>query len=45
MAVYGIGILLLINRLKPTYPDVTQPWSADDAGALGTFDSLEQYFN
>ena len=27
------------------YPDATQTWYADDAGALGTFDNLEQYFN
>ena len=25
-------------------PDVTQPWYADDAGALGMFDHLEHYF-
>ena len=26
-------------------PDVTQPWYADDAGALGTFERLETYFD
>ena len=26
------------------YPDVTQPWYADNAGALGMFDHLKKYF-
>ena len=42
---YGIIILPLIKCQKWTYLDVTQPWFADDDGALGTFDKLEQYFN
>ena len=29
---YGVGIILLIKHLKLTYPDVMQPWYADDAG-------------
>ena len=45
MIAYGIVLFLLIKRLKSDYPDVTQPWYADDAGALVTFDSLELYFN
>ena len=45
MVAYGIEIISLIKCLKSTYPDVTQPWYADDDGALGMFDNLEQYFN
>ena len=42
---YDIGVLSLIKRLKLAYSGVTQPWYADNAGALGTFDNLELYFN
>ena len=42
---YGIGILPLIKNLKREITDVTQPWYADDAGALGTFSRLETYFD
>ena len=45
IVVYGIGFIPLTKRLKLTYPEVIQRWYADDAGALGTFDNLEQYFN
>ena len=45
MVAYGIGIILLIKRLKLTDPDVTQPWYAYDAGALGTFNNMASYFN
>ena len=45
MIVYGIGIFPLIKNLKREIPDVTQPWYADDAGALGTFAIIETYFN
>ena len=44
MVAYGIEILLLIKHLKSTYLDVTQPWYADHAGALGMFDHLDNYF-
>ena len=37
MVAYGIGIILLIKRLKSTFPDVTHSWYAGDTGALGTF--------
>ena len=40
---YGVGIILLIKHLKLTYPDVMQPWYADDAGELGAFKHLEKY--
>ena len=42
---YRIGFLPLIKRLKSNYPDITQPWYANNAGALGMFDNLEQYFD
>ena len=43
--VYEIGILPLIKNIKREIPDVTQPWYADNAGALGTFARLETYFD
>ena len=45
MVAYSIGILPLIKNLKVEYPDFTQPWYADGAGALGTFARVESYFN
>ena len=45
MIAYGINILPLIKNLKREIPDVTQPWYADDVGALGTFASIEIYFD
>ena len=44
MIAYDISILPLIKNLKREISDVTQPWYADDAGALGTFARLETYF-
>ena len=44
MIAYGIGILPLIKYLKWEIPDVTQPWYADNAGALGTLARLETCF-
>ena len=43
MISYGIGILPLIKTLKRAIPDGTQPWYADDSGALGTFARVETY--
>ena len=45
MITYRIRILPLIKNLKQAIPDVTQPWYADNAGALGTFTRLENYFD
>ena len=45
MIEYGIGILPLIKNLKREVPDVTHPWYADNAGALGTFSRIETYFD
>ena len=44
MIAYGIRILTLIKNLKRDISGVTQPWYADDAGALGMFARLETYF-
>ena len=44
MITYGIGILPFIKNLKQDISDITQPWYADDSGALGTFARLETYF-
>ena len=41
MMAYGIGIIPLIKNLKQEIPDVTQPYYADDAGALGKFTRIE----
>ena len=40
---YGIGIIPLTKNLKSTYPDVIQPWYADNARALGTLNHMEIY--
>ena len=42
---YRIGILPLIKNFKRKILDVTQPWYADDAGALCKFERLETYFD
>jgi hypothetical protein len=34
MFCYGSGILPMIRQLKALYPDLNQPWYADDTGAL-----------
>ena len=43
MIAYGIGIIPLIKNLKRAIPDVTQPWNADNNGALGAFARLTTY--
>ena len=45
MVSYSIGVLPMIIWTKVEYIDVTQPWYADDEGALGTYDNIELYFN
>ena len=45
MIAYGIRILPLIKNIKREIPDATQPWYADDAGALGMFARIETYFD
>ena len=45
MTAYVIRILLLINNLKQEIPDVTQPWYAEYAGALGILARLDTYFD
>ena len=45
MIAYNICIFPLIKKTKREFPDVTQPWYADDTGALGTFTRIEAYFN
>ena len=45
MITYGLGIIPLIKNLKTAHPGITQPWYAEDAGALGTFGNIEEYFN
>jgi hypothetical protein len=44
MFYYGIGILPMIRQLKAIYPELKQPWYADDAGALGAFDDIIRMF-
>jgi hypothetical protein len=38
------GILLLPLILKDEVPDINQSWYADDAGAGGSFNSIQRYF-
>ena len=45
MLAYGIWVLLLIKQLKAAYPDSTQTWYAQNAGALGKLDNIGIYFN
>ena len=45
MIAYGIVIIPLIKNSKREIPDVTQPWYAEDDGALGMFARLETYFD
>ena len=45
MVAHGIGILPSIKNLKAEFPDVTRPWYAGDAGALGMFARVEAYFH
>jgi hypothetical protein len=44
MSGYGVGILPLICLLKYEFPEVKQPWYADDAGAGGCFSDLCRFF-
>jgi hypothetical protein len=44
MFAYGVGILLLIHRLKLEFLAVEQPWYADDAGADGKLDAIWYLF-
>ena len=42
---YGIGTPPIKKNLKYEITDVTQPWYADNAGALGMIVRIETYFN
>eukprot|EP00978_Attheya_sp_CCMP212_P024974 scaffold79458_cov43-Attheya_sp.AAC.1 len=44
MVAYGLMLLPLIKLLKKEYPDVSQPWYADDAGAGGSFTAIRKQF-
>jgi hypothetical protein len=45
MFCYGIiGILPMIRDLKQRHSELKQPWYADDAGALGSFDAIARMF-
>ena len=44
MIPYGKGALPLIRELRNAHPRVTQPWYADDAGAGGTFQQVQEHF-
>ena len=45
MFAYGLGILPLIRQLKADFPEVEQPWYADDAGAGGNFSEIRRFFS
>ena len=40
---YGIEILLIICELRATHSYAMQPWYADNAGAGGMFDALQEH--
>ena len=40
-----IDILPLIKNLRAEFPDITQPWYAENSGALVIFVTAELYFN
>ena len=42
---YGIDIIPLIKQLQSEFSVVTQPWYAENDGALGTFKKVDLYFN
>jgi hypothetical protein len=44
MFAYEIGILPLIRQLKAEFPQVEQPWYADDAGAGAKLDEIGRFF-
>ena len=43
MIVYGIGVLPRIWELRNAHPRATQPWYADDTGAGGTFQQIQEH--
>jgi hypothetical protein len=44
MVAYGLSLLPLIRQLKDEFPDIFQPWYADDAGGRGNFRRIRAYF-
>ena len=44
MFAYGLGLLPLIRQLKVDFPEVEQPWYADDAGAGGNFAKIRRLY-
>ena len=45
LVAYRMGILHLIKKLKSQIANITQPWYAYNAGALGTFARVRSYLN
>ena len=43
MFAYGLGVLPLIRQLKAEFPDVNQPWYADDAASAGKFSQIREH--
>ena len=43
MIAYGIGVLPLIKEFWNAHPRVTQTWYANDAGAGGTFQQIQEH--
>ena len=40
MVAYVIVVIMLIKLPKAAYPEITQPWYADNSGALGIFNNI-----
>ena len=44
MVAYGVGLLPLIKHLIAKFPDLFQPWYADDAAAVQALETLDAFF-
>jgi hypothetical protein len=45
MFAYSVGVLSLIRQLKAEFPEVEQPWYADNASAGGKFSEIRRFFS
>ena len=45
MVEYCLCVIPLIKNLKVSHINITHPWYAENSGALGTFQNIENYFN
>ena len=43
MILYGLALLPIIKELKRNFPNLQQPWYADDAAAAGKFQQIKDF--